>query len=61
MRAIFQNMAVPFHKKNFFSENFCPVCDSLLVQIWTYKNVDEKEHTFYEAKTYKSGRKTDIV
>ena len=29
MRMIFQNKSAPLYKK-IFSENFCPVCDSLI-------------------------------
>ena len=41
-----QNRAIPLHK-NLFSENFCPVCDSLISEISTYKNADEKNIFFY--------------
>ena len=48
MRAIFQNKSVPsvpFTKK-IFVKTFVQYVTVWLVQIWTYKNADEKEHTF---------------
>ena len=38
------NRAVPIYKK-FFSENFCPVCDSLVSADMNIKNADENGHT----------------
>ena len=45
--AIFQNRAVPYpFTKNFFRKTFVQFVTAWLVRIWTYKNADEKSHTF---------------
>ena len=44
IRAKFQNKAV-FLCKKFFSDNFCPVCDSLVSADMGIQNANEKEHT----------------
>ena len=41
----FKCRAVPLYKK-FVSENFCPVCNSLLSAVMAYTNADWKEYTF---------------
>ena len=45
IRAIFQNRAVSLYKK-FFWKTFVQYVTDWLVWIWTYKNADEKAHTF---------------
>ena len=62
MRAVsaLQNRAVSLNK-NYFSENFRPVCDSLISVDIDIKNADENEPTFSWRKAYKSGRKTETV
>ena len=42
-----------------FSENFCPVWDSLLSANMDLKNADEKTHTVLQKK--QKGKKTDTV
>ena len=46
IRAIFQNTAEPFLQKNFFGKLLSIDVTVWLMQIRTYKNADEKEHTF---------------
>ena len=58
IRAIFQYRAVPLCKK-FFRKRFVQYVTVWLVRIWTYKNADEKAHTF--SRRSKNGRKTDTV
>ena len=48
-----------------FEQNFL-LYTVFLVQIWTYKNAEEKAHTFLRRsknvkKTHEKGRKTDTV
>ena len=43
-----------------FEQNFYPCVTVYLVQIWTYKNADEKAHTFSRrSKNVKNRTKTD--
>ena len=42
-----------------FEQDFYLFTTFYLVQIWTYKNADEKAHTF--SRRSKNGRKTDTV
>ena len=59
MRAIFQNRAVPLCKK-FFWKTFVQYVTVWLVRIWTYKNADEKAHTFSRrSKNVKKRTQTD--
>ena len=59
LRAIFQNQAVPLYKKN-FRKAFVQYVTVWLVRIWTYKNADEKAHTFSRrSKNVKKRTKTD--
>ena len=49
-----------------FEQNFYQNITVCLVRIWTYKNADEKAHTFFvdkqkRKKTGKNGPKTDTV
>ena len=58
IRAIFQNRAVPLYKK-FFRKIFVQYVTVWLVRIWTYKNADEKAHTFSRrSKNVKKRTKT---
>ena len=54
MRVIFQNRAVALYNFYFFRK----LLSSLVSAIWTYKNADEKEHTFHELE---KRTKTDTV
>ena len=58
IRAIFQNR-YPFTKK-LFRKTFVQYVTVWLVRIWTYKNADEKSHTFSRrSKNVKNRTKTD--
>ena len=61
MRAIFQHRAELLYK-NFFSENFCLVCESQVSADMGIK-MRTKKNTFFhgEEKTNIGGRKTDTV
>ena len=41
--------------KKIFEKTYVKYVTVWLVRIWTYKNADEKEHSFSWRKTYKNG------
>ena len=55
-------LAIPL-SKNFFRKSFVQYGTVWLVQIWTSKNADEKEHILFqgEEKMHKNGQKTDTA
>ena len=56
-RAIFQTGAVPLYK-NFFSENFCPVCDCQVSADMDLQKCGWIAHTFSRSKNVKKWTKT---